>query len=135
MGPRSIWRNVLVADDHDEARRLIHSALADDSGTGMLREATHPLPACALTQILLVDVVVPDSSWRKARPQTVCLPSVSLGPNRESPSTPHTEDARGACVLQRGADQLVRRTNVDVAGQIAWYSRGLAAQTITGTCG
>src|SRR6185437_6132815 len=60
MGPRSYCRNVLVIDDDDDARRFIHSRLVADPRTGMVWEASDPLTASALAEILPVDVVVLD---------------------------------------------------------------------------
>jgi DNA-binding NarL/FixJ family response regulator len=131
MGPRSLCRNVLVVDDDDDARRLIHSRLAEDARTGMVWEATDPLTASALVEFLPVDVVVLD--FLLAQGTAVdCLPAL----RRHRPDsrivvyTASMQLARGAHVLGLGADQLVHRWGFDVdqdIGSIAFGSPSLAA--------
>jgi DNA-binding NarL/FixJ family response regulator len=125
MGPRSTCRNVLIVDDDDDARRLIHSRLADDPRTGMLWEATDPLTASALVEILPVDVVVLDFLLAQGTAAD-CLPALRQH-RPDSRIVVYTADMQGAHearVLGLGADHLVQRRNVDVDRDIASIAFG-----------
>jgi DNA-binding NarL/FixJ family response regulator len=132
MGPRSYCRNVLVIDDDDDARRFIHSRLVDDPRTGMVWEASDPLTASALAEILPVDVVVLD--FLLAQGTAVdCLPAL----RQHRPDcrivvyTGSMQLAREAHVLGLGADHLVHRWGFDVdqdIGSIAFGSPSTVAR-------
>jgi DNA-binding NarL/FixJ family response regulator len=113
-------RNVLIVDDDDVARRLIHGGLAEDPRVGMLWEATDPLTACALAEILPVDVAVLDFVLAQGTAAD-CLPALRLH-RPDARIVVYTAEVQRACeagVLGLGADQLVQRRDVDVAKEIA----------------
>ena len=107
-------RNILIVDDDDDARCRFHSRLAEDPRVGMLWEATDPLTASALVEILPVDVVV--LAFLLADGTAVdCLPSL----RQHRPDcrivvyTADLDAASHSHVLGLGADDLVQRRNVD----------------------
>ena len=115
MGPRSTGRNILIVDDDDDVRRLIHLRLAEDPRTGMVWEATDPQTASALVQILAVDVIILDHVLAQGT-ATDCLGAL----RQHRPDcriivyTEHVQLARESKVLDLGADHLVQRRGVGV---------------------
>jgi len=139
MGPRWTCRNVLIVDDDDNARRLIHSRLAEDPRTGMVWEATDPLTASALVETLPVDVIVLD--FLLAQGTAVdCLPALRQHrpDSRIVVYTASMQLAREAHVLGLGADHLVHRWGFGVdqdIGSIAFGSPSPVAAVSAGSGG
>jgi DNA-binding NarL/FixJ family response regulator len=131
-------RNVLIVDDDDDARRLIHSGLAEDPRIGLLWEATDPLTASALAEFLPVDVVVLDFLLAQGTAAD-CLPALrqQWPDSRIVVYTADLQGAREADVLGLGANELVHRRNADVVQEIAGIAFGsrVGADAVLDNCG
>lgn len=132
-------RNVLVVDDDDDARRFIHSQLVEDPRAGLLWEATDALTACALAQMLPVDVVVLDFLLAQSTAAD-CLPALRQA-RPDCRIVVYTADVEGASearVLALGADDLVRRRDLDVdqgVADIAFGTPTTVAEVSVGSSG
>jgi DNA-binding NarL/FixJ family response regulator len=119
MGPRPTTRNVLIVEDDDDIRMLVHSWLEADARSGMIWEASDPLTASALAQILPVDVVILDFLLA-AGTAADCLPDL----RRHRPDAriivyaASMDVARAAHVHELGADHLVPKMEVVVEGVV-----------------
>ena len=121
MGPGCTTRNVLIVEDDDDIRLLVHSWLTHDSRSGMIWEATDPSTACALAQIVPVDVVLLDFLLA-AGTAADCLPELrQLRPDaRIIVFTAASMDvANAAHLLELGADCLVPKVDVVVEGVVS----------------
>lgn len=127
MGPR----NVLVVEDDDDIRTIVHSWLADDPRCGMIWEACDPLTASVLAEMLPVDIMILDYLLA-AGTAAECLPALrQLRPrSRIVVYTTSMDVARDAHVLDLGADLLVPKMSVVVEDVVSIVFGGLPQQAV-----
>jgi DNA-binding NarL/FixJ family response regulator len=112
MGPSSP-RNVLIVDDDDDVRFLIHRWLSEDTRSGMIWEATDPATASALAQLLPVDVTILDYTLAQGTAAD-CVPALRhhLPESRIIVYTAGTPMSDMSHVLTLGANDLVSKVSV-----------------------
>ena len=113
MGPCNTTRNVLIVEDDDVVRAQVHARLSEDPRSGMIWEATDPLTASALAQLLPVDVTILDYVLAAGTADD-CVPALRhfRPDSRIIVYTPRPTAARESHVRKLGANHLVPKKSV-----------------------